>query len=202
MRFSRAELQRAVVSFFRPAESSFSLELGALVQPVLPLVRGLDTTPYSSVGLPLARGATVAAVAAEFGYITWAPMEGSAFQTTKIVLVNGTGAAQTLDLRFLTAANVTAAGLALLGNFFELAPRDPSAIAAPVQMVTGTHTAILGSLLCRVVVGAGLTMDIDLPEPGHVLFGQGTIPSLAVVNTAVNDSVTVTAFGRIWPMPL
>lgn len=203
MKFSRAELQQAVIAFFRPVDSALSLDMSEMVQPVLPLVRGLDTTPYTSLGRPYARCiGTGAPAAGEFGYVAWGPTQNVAFQTTKVIIRSG-AVAQNASLKLLTSAELVTAGLtSIAGGLYPVAPLDMSNLASSIALYNGSHTSAVGGLLALVNIAAGSQVIIDLPEPGIILYGQGALPALAVVAGTADEQLEVSIFGRLWAMPL
>lgn len=204
MRFSRPQLQDALRRLVQPALSEFTLEVGELISPTIPLITALDDTPYLRYATPCGFHTTQSAVAAEFGYVFAQPGADVVLQILQITLLNQSAATNEYNVNLLTAANVATIGVAARVFLANLAAPSVGGLVSS-SLARGTDaSAVIGMGIDSRRIPAGQSSTIVFPRPGVFLFGNdgGGIPGLAVVNLTANDPLKMSVTAREWPLPV
>ena len=178
------------------------MEFSELIQVTTPLVSALDSTPYLRFGGPVGRATSSAAVAAEYSTAVARPQPGTIFQLQKIVVMNESAAAMNANVRLMTSANVTTAGLASAGGLYDLANFTAVSVQSAVELLVGTHTAEVGNSIARIRLPVDGTFALDLPGAGLILYGDDSAgQAVGVWGQTVNSAIGIAFYGRQWPSP-
>ena len=202
--YNRPQVLTGIRNILR-IEGEYSAPVEEVVGVDLPIISGLDVTPYFRLGIPVAVFPGVNAVAAENGYIVAQPGGGVILQIMEATVSNETGASLTVLLAQLTAAQIATAGLANPVNFRDLGSGEiGNAATRPSTAIIGTHTAVLTSgTVDRATIPAGESHTFNLADIGGVsLYNDDPngIPGLALITVQQNVAFNAGFKGREWPL--
>lgn len=200
-RFNRPQLVDSLRAFFK-IDGEYSAAVEDVIGVTAPLVASLDDTPFIRFSVPVGGYAGQAAVAAENAVVLVRPGASGVLDIRALLIQNSTAGAFTLRLGLLTNAQVTTAGVTLNSQLKDLSNGNitaPGAIDRPSAIYTGTHTAIVGTLIGALSVPANSSLLWQPPGTVATLFGSDSQPALAIWNATQNEEISnVTFWGREW----
>lgn len=202
--FNRPQITQAIAEMFG-LKGRVQIAVTDYVNPGMEIARLWDS-PYLRFGLTVAGNATASAVAAEFGYVMFAPGPNVALQIKTLIATNPTAGALRYLVRRSTAAQVATLGLSS-SAFLNASAEDSSVPDAASRILVGTHT-VNSSAIGRAIIALELPANshtiVTLPDPGIILFGNDPngIPALGFACTTLNVAAPEgSCFGREWPLP-
>lgn len=203
--FNRGEVTQSIARYLS-YKGRYAGVIDELISPVLPLAT-LDSTPYLRLGIPVARMANKASVAANNSWIIARPAPTLVLQIKSVIVM--CLAVSQVTLRMLTTTDIAGLGALTTLQFVELAGVDVGAgpVTPGLRPSTVDTAAVIGvgfgQAIARWIHTANTNYQIDFPDPGICLFGNepAGLPALGICCETVNTTLNASIIGREWPLP-
>lgn len=204
------QIQRGQVSLalskLLNVKGEFPLAIDQTIVPTVNIGDLLDN-PALRYGIPVARGQTVNAAAALYSGVVFSPGAAVALQIEQIRISTTAAAAMFVICSLLTAAQIAALTNAGTSVQFVDLTSGQDGVGAPVNRPSILRrfqdAAWAGSAVIDVaMIPASGTVTLDLKVP-LCLYGNdpGGVPGLAIYGQTLLQAISVSGYGREWPLP-